>query len=56
MDTLKSSKHDRKSAYRIDGERQEWMVGPPFIRYNKQCQTGVRTGSHAFLYISVSNA
>ena len=24
--------------------------------YNKRCQAGVRTGTHAFLYISVSNA
>ena len=48
--------HDRKSAYRNDGQRQEWRGGLGSICYNKRCQTGVSTGSHAFLYLSMSNA
>ena len=48
--------HDIKSAYRNDGERQEWRGGIEHICYNKRCQAGVRTRSHAFLYIPVSNA
>ena len=47
---------DKKSAYRNDGERQEWRGGLGYICYNKRCQEEVRTGSHAFLYHSVSNA
>ena len=35
---------------------QEWRGGLRYICYNKRSQAGVRTGSHAFLYISVSNA
>ena len=38
-------------AYRNDGEHQEGR-GDTFAITN----TGVRTGSHVFLYISVSNA
>ena len=30
--------------------------GLGYVCYNKRCQAGVRTGSHAFLYLSVSNA
>ena len=48
--------HDRKSAYRNDGERQEWRGGLAYICYNKRCQAGVHNGSHAFPYLSVSNA
>ena len=39
-------------AYRNDGECQEWRGGLG----HKQCQAGVRTGSHAFLYLSVNNS
>ena len=56
MDALKVHNHDRKAAYRNDGERQEWRGGLRYICYNKRCLAGVRTGSYAFLYISVSNA
>ena len=50
-------RHDRKSAYRNYGERQEWMGGLGYIFYNKRCQAGMCTGSHAFLfYLSVNNA
>ena len=48
--------HDINSAYRNDGEREEWRGGLGYICYNKRCQSGVRTDSHTFLYISVSNA
>ena len=48
--------HDRKSAYRNDSQRQEWSVCLGYICYNKQCQDGVHTGSHIFLYFSISNA
>ena len=40
--------HDRQSAYRNDGERQEWRGGLGHIFYNKGFQAGVRTDSHAF--------
>ena len=44
----KVQSHDRKSAYRNDGERQEWRGILEYICYNKQCQAGERIGSHAF--------
>ena len=37
--------HNRKPAYRNDGERQQWRGGLGYIYYNKRCQAGVRTGS-----------
>ena len=48
--------HDKNSVYRNDGQRQEWRVGLGYIFYNKRCQAVVRTGSHAFLYLSISRA
>ena len=48
--------HDRKSAYRNDGERQEWWGGLRYISITNGVKQGCCTGSHAFLYISVSNA
>ena len=32
--------HDRKSAYRNDVQRKEWMGGLGYICYNKRCQAG----------------
>ena len=48
--------HELKSVYPNDGQRQEWSGCLGHIRYNKLCKAGMRTGSHGFLYLSVSNA
>ena len=47
--------HDRKYACYNDGQRKEWRGGLRYICDNKRCQTVVRTSSHVFLYLPISN-